>query len=139
LLGNDIWEAPVWKADSSSSYCSICSDSFSVLFRKHHCRICGNLVCYYCSKNSVYLPENEGVSLSRACDPCCEKIIQKRKFAVALHVEGGYEYGSLLSSRPFFANYPNYTPLAYDDEDPNCSFGSSITSFFNSFLYWTVI
>jgi hypothetical protein len=39
-----------WINDHESSRCLICDDLFTVLNRKHHCRICGDLVCDSCSK-----------------------------------------------------------------------------------------
>lgn len=37
-----------WVPDSSNSHCMICSKPFSLLFRKHHCRRCGKLICGEC-------------------------------------------------------------------------------------------
>lgn len=34
-----------WKDDRSVSECYICSNSFQMLMRKHHCRLCGQVVC----------------------------------------------------------------------------------------------
>ena len=39
----------VWKCDSSSSCCSVCTRSFTAFARRHHCRACGELVCASCS------------------------------------------------------------------------------------------
>ena len=42
--------APVWAPDSQSKVCTLCSSQFSMFNRRHHCRICGRLVCGSCSK-----------------------------------------------------------------------------------------
>ena len=42
--------APVWAADSESKVCTLCSSAFSMFNRRHHCRVCGRLVCGPCSK-----------------------------------------------------------------------------------------
>jgi hypothetical protein len=38
-----------WMPDSHSSKCMICSRDFNLLFRRHHCRNCGYLICSKCS------------------------------------------------------------------------------------------
>lgn len=45
-LGN---YAPVWVPDGRVSMCQLCTESFSITFRKHHCRACGKVVCKDCS------------------------------------------------------------------------------------------
>ncbi|CAI5759624.1 unnamed protein product [Candida verbasci] len=56
-LVNEGKEVTHWK---TGNHCSICFVKFSLLIRKHHCRLCGDLVCddpngyrKYCS---IYLP-----------------------------------------------------------------------------------
>jgi len=39
----------VWVPDAAASRCMICHAPFSWLFRRHHCRQCGSLVCQDCS------------------------------------------------------------------------------------------
>lgn len=34
-----------WRDDRSVLYCNICSEPFGLLLRKHHCRLCGMIVC----------------------------------------------------------------------------------------------
>lgn len=34
-----------WQDDKHVSNCSICGQYFGILLRKHHCRLCGNVVC----------------------------------------------------------------------------------------------
>lgn len=38
--------APVWANDSSSDFCMLCSTSFTILKRRHHCRRCMISVCF---------------------------------------------------------------------------------------------
>lgn len=40
-----------WVPNEASNNCSICSIEFSFIERKHHCRLCGNLICNACSRN----------------------------------------------------------------------------------------
>ena len=59
-----------WQPDSSVSSCSHCQSSFSLLKRKHHCRLCGSTACDECSKKSVELGELGLPGLQRVCDVC---------------------------------------------------------------------
>jgi rabenosyn-5 len=34
-----------WEEDSSRKVCPLCSTPFSLSVRKHHCRLCGRIVC----------------------------------------------------------------------------------------------
>lgn len=45
-----------WVPDTASSRCQICLVSFTLTRRRHHCRLCGHLVCANCSHDRTYLP-----------------------------------------------------------------------------------
>lgn len=47
----------VWVEDSMVSQCFICKHNFSFWLGKHHCRICGNIACRYCSSHFIVIPE----------------------------------------------------------------------------------
>ncbi|VDN99907.1 unnamed protein product [Rodentolepis nana] len=47
---------PEWAADTSSSVCVSCGAKFTVLRRRHHCRICGRLLCATCTPHRAPLP-----------------------------------------------------------------------------------
>lgn len=68
LLGQ---KAPLWTPDSRVTMCQLCTSSFSALFRRHHCRACGRVVCSACSSNKaplIYLK----CRTARVCDQCFE-------------------------------------------------------------------
>lgn len=48
---------PEWQDDSEVTSCSICHRRFHFLFRKHHCRKCGQVVCDQCSSHRLDLPK----------------------------------------------------------------------------------
>lgn len=43
-------EAPVWVPDDAAKACYKCQDTFTLISRRHHCRVCGLLVCGKCSR-----------------------------------------------------------------------------------------
>ena len=58
-----------WTADHESNACVICRRKFTVTFRRHHCRLCGDLLCGDCApiRKSVALKKKGGV---RCCHEC---------------------------------------------------------------------
>jgi hypothetical protein len=42
-------EIVYWVPDNSSNQCYYCKSNFGFISRKHHCRLCGNLICQNCS------------------------------------------------------------------------------------------
>lgn len=66
--------APVWQKVSELSACPQCNLEFSLLRQKHHCRVCGSLVCADCSRGRKVLPGQEDKSEQRVCDLCMVKL-----------------------------------------------------------------
>ena len=50
------YSAPVWVPDSRAERCMRCSEAFAVWRRRHHCRLCGDVVCWACSTKVSQLP-----------------------------------------------------------------------------------
>jgi hypothetical protein len=61
-----------WDHDEHATNCYLCSKAFSMLTRKHHCRICGHIFCKSCSKYQVKLSTADGTRTKsvRACEVC---------------------------------------------------------------------
>lgn len=59
---------PKWMPDSASSKCLVCAQEFGFFGKKHHCRLCGFIVCKACSAHEK---EIEGKK-ERVCKPCFE-------------------------------------------------------------------
>ena len=59
-----------WQPDASVTSCSHCASAFSLLKRKHHCRLCGSTACDECSKKCVELGEVGLPGPQRVCDVC---------------------------------------------------------------------
>lgn len=47
---------PPWQPDSAVTQCPVCNRQFTFLFRKHHCRKCGRVVCSQCSPHRITIP-----------------------------------------------------------------------------------
>jgi FYVE zinc finger len=67
-----------WIADSKVNRCTGCKRSFSLTFRKHHCRNCGQIFCQDCSSDTAPVSNRlsrwgtkiAGVKVARVCDKC---------------------------------------------------------------------
>lgn len=76
--------AAAWQPDDAATACARCSKRFSLFLRKHHCRLCGQVVCANCSShNDVINPDrlvpdphvvlfaaSPADSKHRTCDSC---------------------------------------------------------------------
>ena len=45
-----------WIKDDSVNNCYSCNTPFTLFKRKHHCRSCGRIFCFYCCNNFIKLP-----------------------------------------------------------------------------------
>lgn len=50
-----------WIPDSARTACNACGATFSLLNRRHHCRICGNLTCGKCMQTLSHSHPDDGV------------------------------------------------------------------------------
>ncbi|GMH90232.1 hypothetical protein TL16_g11706 [Triparma laevis f. inornata] len=58
----------LWMPDSLCTRCYNCTCQFTLLRRRHHCRVCGQVFCSDCSKHSV--ERKTGGGRERACVSC---------------------------------------------------------------------
>ena len=64
--------APAWVPDSEAHECMRCNKTkFSALQRRHHCRMCGFVVCNACSSRKCKI-EHQSSRPLRVCDHCYE-------------------------------------------------------------------
>lgn len=59
-----------WIVDKCVSQCMNCSKTFSMLLRRHHCRLCGNIICDKCCSLRVKIEAICESSGSRICSAC---------------------------------------------------------------------
>ncbi|TMS20144.1 FYVE and coiled-coil domain-containing protein 1 [Larimichthys crocea] len=57
-----------WLVDKEATHCLSCQGQFTWYLRRHHCRLCGRIFCYYCSNNFV-LTKQSGKK-ERCCGEC---------------------------------------------------------------------
>ena len=75
-------EAKAWVPDTAASHCQVCQRSFTLLFRKHHCRSCGGVVCRLCApkNNTRPIPELGHLDPVRHCRRCfCSPTVDWRR------------------------------------------------------------
>ena len=67
-----------WVKDDDRPYCSRCKAQFTVMFRRHHCRLCGEVFCGNCANAFVELEITPDIwkdslaSIERVCVGCLE-------------------------------------------------------------------
>ncbi|XP_064362494.1 FYVE and coiled-coil domain-containing protein 1 isoform X4 [Dromaius novaehollandiae] len=60
-----------WQGDTEVNHCLDCQREFSWMVRRHHCRMCGRIFCYYCCNN--YMVTRHGGKKERCCRACFNK------------------------------------------------------------------
>lgn len=67
---------PKWQQDQASEICPLCNQKFTILVRRHHCRLCGTLACGTCASEKVVVA-SWGTEPQRVCKPCFSKTSTK--------------------------------------------------------------
>lgn len=75
-----------WVNDSAVNNCFNCAKEFSVLLRRHHCRVCGHIFCYRCAAHFSVIPSEMKTSADitetgpvRLCFKCYTKVLEYNK------------------------------------------------------------
>jgi hypothetical protein len=79
--------APVWVKDQETSMCMLCSMTFSMIRRRHHCRACGKVVCKLCSSQKVKLIYDDNKE-NRVCDECYRSLEKRTSIKVPIRHKG---------------------------------------------------
>ncbi|EQC38365.1 hypothetical protein SDRG_04079 [Saprolegnia diclina VS20] len=53
-----------WVRDTDRTECSVCTDTFRLMLRRHHCRMCGEVICRKCN-TKVHVPT--GLNDAKTC------------------------------------------------------------------------
>ncbi|DAZ92790.1 TPA: hypothetical protein N0F65_005794 [Lagenidium giganteum] len=59
-----------WVADHERSLCHVCTRAFGTFRRKHHCRMCGEVVCSNCTLHKNAMLATIGYTRVRVCMSC---------------------------------------------------------------------
>ncbi|RHZ25056.1 hypothetical protein DYB26_002174, partial [Aphanomyces astaci] len=73
--------AVVWIPDSVAEECSQCGKPFRLLWRRHHCRRCGFVVCGHCSEHRSILFDNDPRPV-RVCTTCHNVLTKVKECAL---------------------------------------------------------
>jgi len=65
--------APVWIPDQRVTMCQLCSEEFTLVTRRHHCRACGKVVCSSCSSNKAPVKYRQFEAV-RVCGRCFDAL-----------------------------------------------------------------
>uniref|UniRef100_A0A1A7WUX3 FYVE and coiled-coil domain-containing protein 1 n=1 Tax=Iconisemion striatum TaxID=60296 RepID=A0A1A7WUX3_9TELE len=57
-----------WLVDKEATNCLDCQGQFTWYLRRHHCRLCGRIFCYYCSNN--FVATKHSGKKERCCRDC---------------------------------------------------------------------
>ncbi|XP_053570464.1 FYVE and coiled-coil domain-containing protein 1 [Bombina bombina] len=57
-----------WIRDTEVNQCLDCRKQFNWMLRRHHCRLCGHIFCYYCCNNYVMTKHSD--KKERCCRNC---------------------------------------------------------------------
>ncbi|KAH3763183.1 FYVE, RhoGEF and PH domain containing protein [Pelomyxa schiedti] len=75
-------QAPVWIPDSEAETCMQCGSKFTLLFRRHHCRQCGQIVCSDCTQNRFFFESLH--EYARVCAACYKTLTRNSDDATNL-------------------------------------------------------
>jgi len=67
-----------WVGDRLSLSCQECRTTFNLVVRRHHCRVCGRLLCDTCSSLRAHVPaptaRTDALGPLRSCQACIESV-----------------------------------------------------------------
>lgn len=89
----NIHENYIWMNDNDTNNCIGCNSLFTYFTcRKHHCRVCLKIYCYYCCKDYVNIPEIlrkpniKYTGSDRVCKLCIQKIKSMNDIEILVRV-----------------------------------------------------
>lgn len=75
----EITYAPIWIPDKEASSCMVCHAPFTTFNRRHHCRVCGRVVCKKCLPYKLVIPNISPTSPVFVCTDCFYKFYPDEK------------------------------------------------------------
>ena len=71
-------ESEVWIEDDEAPNCFVCKEEFGFFLRRHHCRRCGNVVCYKHSESQMVIPRLDPTAL--------QQVISRDNFLLGMYL-----------------------------------------------------
>ncbi|XP_039609412.1 FYVE and coiled-coil domain-containing protein 1-like [Polypterus senegalus] len=109
-----------WLIDREVNYCLDCQSQFTWLLRRHHCRLCGRIFCYYCSNNFV-MTKHSGKK-ERCCRECYiqhSAVVERLNSSEVENQLDSLAGSSLLEDRIVVQHSPSVTVIDRDDSRPD--------------------
>lgn len=123
---------PQWQPDYEVNECPICQRPFTWMFRRHHCRKCGRVVCNDCSPHRITIPRqsivqhpgpeifaspsdpvNRRISVGSSEDELYDDPSRSRRYSTSMQLEGGEKVRlcNPCVPDPQPDPFPSYAPL----------------------------
>ena len=97
-LSSQIVTKQEWIPDENRKACYLCCKSFTLFRRKHHCRVCGEVCCVYCSLYHILILPVFGLIEVRVCKACVAGKTQENNNLRKLSKAGLYRKNTLCST-----------------------------------------
>jgi len=101
---------PIWVQDKDAKECSICSELFTFLNRRHHCRKCGDVIDAKCSRFLVFDGKKQ-----RLCTGCANEVVAERSGVTkrkSLKTAEGSDMGILEEVKKQFPTASDLDPFS---------------------------
>uniref|UniRef100_A0A1A8CQA6 FYVE and coiled-coil domain-containing protein 1 n=1 Tax=Nothobranchius kadleci TaxID=1051664 RepID=A0A1A8CQA6_NOTKA len=95
-----------WLVDKEATNCLDCQGQFTWYLRRHHCRLCGRIFCYYCSNNFIATKHN-------GKERCCRDCYTQHSAVVERFTEAQLTPSDLSPPSPEDAPQPPPEPAPY--------------------------
>ncbi|KAM9358165.1 FYVE and coiled-coil domain-containing protein 1 [Symphorus nematophorus] len=96
-----------WLVDKEATHCLGCQGQFTWWLRRHHCRLCGRIFCYYCSNNFV-MTKHSGKK-----ERCCRDCYTQHSAVVERFTEAELSPSDTLPPPPGAGPQPPPEPAPY--------------------------
>uniref|UniRef100_A0AAQ4S6G7 FYVE and coiled-coil domain-containing protein 1 n=1 Tax=Gasterosteus aculeatus aculeatus TaxID=481459 RepID=A0AAQ4S6G7_GASAC len=96
-----------WLVDKETTQCLGCQGQFTWWLRRHHCRLCGRIFCYYCSNNFV-MTKHSGKK-----ERCCRECYTQHSVVVERFTQAELSPTDMQPPPPGAGPQPPHEPAPY--------------------------
>nr|XP_019936797.1 PREDICTED: FYVE and coiled-coil domain-containing protein 1 [Paralichthys olivaceus]XP_019936798.1 PREDICTED: FYVE and coiled-coil domain-containing protein 1 [Paralichthys olivaceus] len=96
-----------WWLDKEATHCLGCKGQFTWWLRRHHCRLCGRIFCYYCSNNFA-MTKHSGRK-----ERCCRECYTQHSAVVERFTEAELSPSDIQPPPPGAGPQPSPEPAPY--------------------------